>query len=423
MASFRRGVAWAVAALAAQGVTSAQAQAQCEFEDTPPTLSLPCRFYVPMPADVSPDYINLNGDLSECGITRDDERIDICGGTFDVIHTWTIQDSRQPSGIRTITQTIHVTDSVAPVLVNLPETEVHYCPDWGLPAVSDVVATDACSGAFLLPVTEWQVDSRTDRQYAAQDDCGNRAIFTQKLYPDGSCVTPSPTAAPVQAVRQPGDSTTDIPDMTDAPDATVAMTTEDVGDIATTEDVGEVDIDEDDVEQEENRAPDEGGASTRTGKSGKKGGRGSSSSYSSPVAQEEDRTTDDGSGAVDNDDSGNGSGGSAANDRDDTATDASSSSGKKKKKSKKSKSTKKRKYSKGGSSLQQLNASTQSSIAVGVVASVMVVAAAVIHVRRRVSVMDDDGVREPLIRGASDMHSKTLLTSTDDGFTYAYHAV
>mmetsp|Transcript_4183 Transcript_4183/g.13014 ORF Transcript_4183/g.13014 Transcript_4183/m.13014 type:complete len:387 (+) Transcript_4183:258-1418(+) len=195
---------------------AAQSDPQCYFLSDPPDLSLPCRFYVALPAGTHPHFTNAadGGDTSNCNLNRKDTRADVCGGAFDAIHTWTVLDTRSPTGVNTVVQTIHVTDTRAPTMTGLPNATAHYCEADGLPDHATITAVDSCGEASTLPVGEKTYDTHVERIYAAEDNCGNRAEFTQLLFPDGTC---APTAASVTssaqtvvAEQQPDGATTEV---------------------------------------------------------------------------------------------------------------------------------------------------------------------------------------------------------------------
>lgn len=56
------------------------------FDQNPPALFMPCRFYVPLPSGANPDVSNAEGDVSECNIQHTSETVTTCSGTFNVIH-------------------------------------------------------------------------------------------------------------------------------------------------------------------------------------------------------------------------------------------------------------------------------------------------------------------------------------------------
>lgn len=56
------------------------------FTTFPPDLSLPCRFYMPLPTSIHPDYRNDVGDESECNLKRVDTIVELCGGSFDATY-------------------------------------------------------------------------------------------------------------------------------------------------------------------------------------------------------------------------------------------------------------------------------------------------------------------------------------------------
>jgi hypothetical protein len=58
--------------------------------------------------------------------------------------------------------------------------------------------------------TDWSVGNRTDRQFAAEDECGNRATFMQMLYPDGACTTSTPSPLPSTGTTVTATTTTNV---------------------------------------------------------------------------------------------------------------------------------------------------------------------------------------------------------------------
>lgn len=106
------------------------------------------------------------------------------------------------------------------MLNSLPAAILHFCADTGIPEAQIITAADPCSTVTVLIASDTVVGDRIDREYAAEDMCGNRATFTQQLYSDGACPTlgpsaPPTTSAPTTAVDsgtnfQQQDGTTEI---------------------------------------------------------------------------------------------------------------------------------------------------------------------------------------------------------------------
>ncbi|MCB0535306.1 MAG: carboxypeptidase regulatory-like domain-containing protein, partial [Saprospiraceae bacterium] len=109
-----------------------------------------------------------------------------CLNHYSIIRTWTAQDDCGNS--TQFVQTIHVSDTEAPVLVGLPTeaTVTGDCTD-DLPAIPVVTATDNCTSPVDVEFSETIepgdcANSYTvTRTWTAEDACGNATAFTQTI--------------------------------------------------------------------------------------------------------------------------------------------------------------------------------------------------------------------------------------------------
>ena len=139
---------------------------------------------------------------------------DDCNKTITRTWTATDDDCDSPDDTASVTQTVTVQDTTAPV-VNAPADESVECID-DVPDAPDVTATDNCDGSISATLTETSsgddCDKTITRTWKAVDACGNEGSDTQTI-------TVHDTTAPV--VNAPADESVEcIDDVPDAPDVT-----------------------------------------------------------------------------------------------------------------------------------------------------------------------------------------------------------
>ncbi|SHH09093.1 C-terminal domain of CHU protein family protein, partial [Flavobacterium fluvii] len=106
-----------------------------------------------------------------------------CAGSYSITRTWTATDAS--GNITKASQTINVTDTVAPVIAALPATSTISCP--ATPVFAVATATDACGSAFTL--TSADVTTKglcagsysITRTWTATDACGNISKASQTI--------------------------------------------------------------------------------------------------------------------------------------------------------------------------------------------------------------------------------------------------
>jgi gliding motility-associated-like protein len=121
---------------------------------------------------------------SDFTLTSADVKTDgACASSYSVTRTWTATDAC--GNIATASQTINVTDTVAPVIAALPEPSTISCP--ATPAFAVATATDACGSDFTLTSADVKTDGdcagsySVTRTWTATDACGNTATASQTI--------------------------------------------------------------------------------------------------------------------------------------------------------------------------------------------------------------------------------------------------
>jgi gliding motility-associated-like protein len=143
-----------------------------------------------------------------------------CAGSYSITRTWTAKDAS--GNTTTASQTINVTDTVAPVIAALPETSTISCP--ATPVFAVATATDACGSAFTLTSADVTTNGAcagsysVTRTWTATDACGNVSKASQTI-------NVTDTVAPVIAAL-PATSTISC---TDTPAFAVATATDACG--------------------------------------------------------------------------------------------------------------------------------------------------------------------------------------------------
>ena len=153
-----------------------------------------------------------------------------CAGTYSVTRTWTATDDC--GNTATCTGTIVVRDNTPPTLTCATQTSPINCP--AVPAFVAPTATDACDATVAITFSDATTQGScagtysVTRTWTATDDCGNTAtcsgtIVVQDVTPPTiTCVAQTtPISCPAVPVFNP-------PTATDACDATVAITFNDV---------------------------------------------------------------------------------------------------------------------------------------------------------------------------------------------------
>ncbi len=183
-------------------------------DNTKPVFNMP----VPANATVECSAIPVQPDLTatdNCSpaanvrIVKYERREDIpgaCANNYRLIRTWTATD--ECGNATTVTQTITVQDTTAPVFTTLPPTDITLsCSE--VPSVPVMTATDNCSGNNVRieysfskrPLSTRCADNyRLTRTWKAIDECGNVAIATQ-------VITVMDTTKPTFTMAVPADTT------------------------------------------------------------------------------------------------------------------------------------------------------------------------------------------------------------------------
>ncbi|RZJ64198.1 MAG: gliding motility-associated C-terminal domain-containing protein [Flavobacterium sp.] len=146
------------------------------------------------PADVTlacagdvPANVTLSA-TDNCGEVITAQGVDVttpgsCANSFVVVRTWTFADAC--GNTSSVSQTITVNDTVAPVIDALPATSTIDCP--ATPAFAQATATDNCAGAVTLTFVDAQTPGTCAGSYSivrtwtATDVCGNTSTATQTI--------------------------------------------------------------------------------------------------------------------------------------------------------------------------------------------------------------------------------------------------
>jgi hypothetical protein len=104
------------------------------------------------------------------------------GCSYTILRTYVATDAC--GNAASYTQNIQVIDNVAPVISGVPLNTFVSCSN--IPAVPNVTANDACSGAVPVVYQQTQVGSgcsfQLQRRWTAVDACGNTAVRTQLIF-------------------------------------------------------------------------------------------------------------------------------------------------------------------------------------------------------------------------------------------------
>jgi hypothetical protein len=107
-----------------------------------------------------------------------------CPQTYDLLRTWTATDACRNT--TSVTRTVHVSDTVAPVLGGLPADGL-VAPCDAIPAPL-VTATDDCDSAARVTLAETRIDGPCPHAYdlvrtwTGRDACGNATAATRTLH-------------------------------------------------------------------------------------------------------------------------------------------------------------------------------------------------------------------------------------------------
>ncbi len=146
----------------------------------PANLSLDCGAAIPPPPPAWGAGSVTATDF--CDATPTISFYETIGGNMGcqiITRTWTATDNA--GNTSTATQTITVTDGVAPVLVGVPANATVDCGS--IPAPANVTATDNCDASVTVTYNQMQTGSGCSytltRTWTATDDCGNLASAQQ----------------------------------------------------------------------------------------------------------------------------------------------------------------------------------------------------------------------------------------------------
>jgi hypothetical protein len=168
-----------------------------EISNVPDSLFVDCLSDVPVASiDAVTVTDNCTGDLY---MTVSDSIYNdtLCPNQLSILRTWTAMDTC--GNYSMATQFIHVFDSIAPVLYDVPADTGYCCPD-SIPPPPNVTAIDNCDGQVAVALTEIVSDSTgpnmfiLTRTWTAIDTCQNIAAASQvieindSLYPGGGNV-------------------------------------------------------------------------------------------------------------------------------------------------------------------------------------------------------------------------------------------
>ncbi|MFM9985484.1 MAG: T9SS type A sorting domain-containing protein, partial [Flavobacteriales bacterium] len=101
-----------------------------------------------------------------------------CG--YDIVRTWTAYDNCDNTAL--VTQTIHVVDSIDPILVGVPANATVECNE--VPGAPLVTATDNCDDNVTVGLVTTQTEGcpyTITRTWTATDDCGNVTTASQVI--------------------------------------------------------------------------------------------------------------------------------------------------------------------------------------------------------------------------------------------------
>ncbi len=146
--------------------------------NAPADTTIQCGQSIPAVATVTFED-NCNGPVTT---TFNESSVDTDCGEI-ITRVWTALDECE--NLATVTQVITVTDSIAPVISNVPSDLNLECGSAIPPVATTVTAFDACNGVLQVSVTEAtnQVECGFEivRTYSATDNCDNVASVSQTI--------------------------------------------------------------------------------------------------------------------------------------------------------------------------------------------------------------------------------------------------
>src|SRR5690606_31083084 len=106
-----------------------------------------------------------------------------CANAYTIVRTWTFADSC--GNASSVSQTITVNDTIAPVIDQLPSVTTISCP--ATPEFAQATATDNCAGDVTLTFEDETTSGdcagsyTVVRTWTATDACGNASTATQTI--------------------------------------------------------------------------------------------------------------------------------------------------------------------------------------------------------------------------------------------------
>ena len=137
-------------------------------------ITVMCDEVIPFQAPVFDDFCS--------GVENVEYNEEVIGNStcsYDIVRTWVASDY---CGNETeVVQTIHVIDTVDPILVGVPANETVECNE--VPAAAIVTATDNCADDLTVTLIEEEIAQDCGyllvRSWTVHDNCGNTANATQ----------------------------------------------------------------------------------------------------------------------------------------------------------------------------------------------------------------------------------------------------
>ena len=214
------------------GNTATATQTITVQDNTPPVISvLPVASTISCPA--TPQWATPTA-TDTCSGTVTLTSVDVttpgaCAGSYSVTRTWTATDAC--GNTATATQVINVTDTVAPVISQLPAASTISCP--AQPEFAVATATDACGSSFTLTSADVTTPGACANSYSvtrtwiATDACGNVSTASQTIIVQDNTppvISQLPTASTISCPATPQWTT---PTATDTCSGNVTLTSVD----------------------------------------------------------------------------------------------------------------------------------------------------------------------------------------------------